>query len=467
MFFFWGMGLPERFAREAVVRSPVSQVAGAIIVSLIVHLLLVLVYGALGVRPNWDLIIRVLVGGDALVSRAVDGPNHVAVLAEAIRTDKYRVALYALISSLTGLALGYGLGVGVVRQWPVVWMLSQHRWLFELRLSETQPSLANRLRKAVRMPQKVIYTGKQTIAAVLTTSDAAFEEPKEKAEVVLRGPLLSFSVGADGVIRYVVLIDSMERFYLRLSRESARTTVSEALPLGASMSHRQHGRAIDGRYIYIPGPSIRNIVFEQSTQMDIDSIGSIKLKDALAKSVVDKIEIEKAMKALGSVVPGEISWRVSVFAWEGEFLKIRQRIHFKPGAPELGLLLALGEGVAGAAAATRSFHDRLAESKDFILVNKRNVDLATHGDTIHRVLAVPIGEREDRKGVALAVISFDFMEKVEDDQAAVVAEALKRAASVIEAKHTAALLPNTSDPEAHKDAARGVRPELEVPQSPR
>jgi len=423
-FFFLGLTLPERFTREAVVRSPLSHVAVALLTSVIVHLILLFGIRLLGLgEPNWELVLRALLGGEALSSSAsAGGPDRIVVLAAYVEANALGALSYVVISSAAGTAFGWFVGIAVVNQWAVAWRLAQHRWLFKLRVPRSN-------------------TATQTIASAVTSLRGRASLREETLAMVVQGPLHSFGVGTDGQIRYLVLQEPIERFYVQFSERSPTTTALSSTVVGDSDSLEVRGQRIDGRLFYLAGEHIENIVFEQSESVDMSETGELRrLDEVLAEVRARQAQIEEdggrvadLLRELGSCMPRELSWRACVFAWDGDFLSVRQHVKFEDDSPELGLRLVPGEGAAGTAAVLRETVEAFEGSEPWVLTS-RNQDLVRAGVKVARIIAVPFGEHPSHRELALGVLTVDLMEPATPLQIASIRAGVERQADVLEAR---------------------------------
>lgn len=404
-FFFLGLTLPERFTRVSVARSPLSHVAGALFVSAAVHLVLLGLGQLFNLSsPSWEMILRVLIGGDALGESSTGG-DRIKELADLVERSALPTLGYVVLSSISGALGGWWLGKAIVDQKLFVWRLAQHRWLFKLRLER---------RSEV----------KQTIASALTSTKGELEGPKETVGMIVQGPLHSFGVGTDGDICYLVLQEPIERFYLKLARDTPLTTALSSAQVGTSDSHAQRGQRIDGRFFYIPGPHISNIVFEQSESIDLtETVELRRLDEAVALRHREQAELElerfralTMMNELGECIPDDLAWRACIMRWDRQLLTIDQSTQFEYAAPELRLRLLPGEGAAGTAAAMKRVVDAVPESEHWYLT-ERNQRLVSEGIHPFRVIAVPFGSHPQRPDLALAVLCVDVLEPHSELQA--------------------------------------------------
>ena len=443
-FFFFGLGLPDRFTRIAVDRSPLSHVAGALFASALVHLSLVLVWRTAGwPSPDLELLLRVMIGGEALkapggvgIGAAVPGPASPAAvrdtvheLALLLRSNSISILGYLLASCSLGAVYGAILGTAIVNQWPFFWRISQHRWLFKLRLHDGG--------------------ARQTVASVMTSRHVSGVEKLPGANMILQGAINSFGVGVEGQIKYLVLQEPVQRFYLRYRPEAPVTTALESVRIGSTGSHRNHGYELDGpRLLYLPGEHIENVVFEQSERIDTAKSADWQVLDEAVKRKLasDSLlanataDVNRLLEGLDQSIPPHLAWRACVFRWEGGFLAISNSARFERWAPELRLRLTPGEGVAGNAVTLNSVQS-VEKGAAMPELHAPNAALLEGRPQAFRIVAVPFGRHPKVAGRALAVLSLDLLEVHDERQAKAVQAALEHLAAELSTKYAHVFAP--------------------------
>lgn len=182
--FFLGVYWPEHFTREAESRSPLGQLAGALLIAFLIHGLL---YGVLGgfcgqTLPciSIDELLATL-AADSTRSRGVGNMLH-----------RFRWWIFAYVTATSAA----GIGLGALYGWLVssrrIRGFSRHHWIYDLTVDGL------------------------TYAYVLT------QVRQEERVLLYRGFLRAFGLQQDGRFSYIVLSD-VTRSYLRLSTSGSET----------------------------------------------------------------------------------------------------------------------------------------------------------------------------------------------------------------------------------------------------
>jgi hypothetical protein len=189
--FFIGIYLPEKFTRQADVRSPLGQLAGVLFVAFVVH---GVAYGILSVNcgdampcMRFDLLVDTMNLDAKLPSatRAVSG---------MLVTFRWWIFLYVIGTCASGVVLGYGYGLLVAS--GKIRGLSRHPWVYDLSIDGL------------------------TYAYILT------HLKHDERVLMYKGFLRAFGLQQDGKFSYVVLSD-VTRMYMRLSPSGSETSGAE------------------------------------------------------------------------------------------------------------------------------------------------------------------------------------------------------------------------------------------------
>lgn len=240
--FFVGLYFPEEFTRETEQRSPMGQLAGVLLVSILVHSAMWWLVGMTCgskipcISPSAFLqavTLESLRTGSAGTSALVDVANNFGSFANWI-------ILYSLFACTLGTLMGWFSGWMVVTgRWR---FLSRHPWVYALRLRENL-----------------------TIAYVMS------DVQDDDRILMYQGFLKSFGLRSDGRFSYMILSDPV-RCYMILDREAPRTSAKDKwLPIGDGQpgQHTLSSRLAGGgarrvtAFLAIEGENIANVVFER------------------------------------------------------------------------------------------------------------------------------------------------------------------------------------------------------------
>jgi len=167
--FFLGVYWPEQFTRDAESRSPLGQLAGALLVAFLVHGLL---YALLsGVCGGWLPCISVdgllaTLGADSARSHGIDG-----------MVRQFRWWIFAYVAFTCGAGVAFGALYGWLVSSRRIRGFSRHRWVYDLSVDGL------------------------TYAYVLTNVR------QEELVLLYRGFLRAFGLQQDGRFSYIVLTD--------------------------------------------------------------------------------------------------------------------------------------------------------------------------------------------------------------------------------------------------------------------
>lgn len=273
--FFFGLYIPEKFTRDVTERSALGQLAGVLLISVIVHGAF---YAAAplfcGWRPSAALPAVPCVDIERfLAALTLDraGDQAVRRVAASISGDRYWILLYVVASAAAGVALGWLVGHRVVK--GNFSFLTQHRWVYKL-------SLGDRL----------------TTAWVLTNI-------REGNRVLMyRGFPRAFHLKRDGTFSYVVL-EHVRRGYLVLGEKAPFASESGRWPpMGQSTRTQERTDPIAHRRRYveslfaIEGEDIANVVFDRYSLAF-----SLDLSDAVLTAAM-RSAMDAMMGRAGNVV---------------------------------------------------------------------------------------------------------------------------------------------------------------------
>lgn len=228
--FFTGLFLPETFTRETAERSALGQLAGSLLVSIVVHAALVaavqLTCGDSRPCVSFPELVRAI---------TLDGKisQDSAAVASMLDRHWFAIVLYALSASTLGLLGGYGVGANAVRG-GFCRLLAQHTWVHKLSVGDSL-----------------------TIAYVMTSI-------KEGKQILLyRGFLEAFGLQKTGQFSYLA-IKGARRGYMLLDSDGARVTTPEdwhVIGDGPRDSQEVGRRSLN--LFVIEGSQIANVVFER------------------------------------------------------------------------------------------------------------------------------------------------------------------------------------------------------------
>lgn len=266
--FFVGLYIPEKFTRDASERSALGQLAGVLLIAIVVHGVLYnlspLVCGTRLPCIDMGLFLRAL---------TLDKPENrfLPIVADSIAENRSWILAYIALSSVFGAGLGWLTGSGAVAgQLP---FLTQHRWAYRLSVGD-----------------------KLTTAWVLTGIQAG------DRVLMYRGFLHAFHLKRDGTFSYVVL-EHVRRGFLELGAEGPAaskggkwpsmgqsTRAADTRELAASRRH------YDETLFAIEGEDIANIVFDRYQVGFSLQIRDTAIDEAIRSAMLHYDEIRKAVQ---------------------------------------------------------------------------------------------------------------------------------------------------------------------------
>jgi len=219
---------PEGFTRETATKNPLAQLAGIVLVSLLVHGLFYLALGDCSrtphcIRLHYVFTVLQLSGADAASLREV---------ALNIEQNRFRIFGYTMLASLGGAILGVVWGTGVVKNWKGFRRATQHQWVYRIRRQ------ANQI----------------TFAYVLT------DIQQDNRRLLYRGLLSDFALKDDGNFSYVVL-EQPVRYYLVLT-ELKPVTSTDLPAIGATNPLAGVSGPKSNSFLLIEGGNIKNLVLD-------------------------------------------------------------------------------------------------------------------------------------------------------------------------------------------------------------
>lgn len=197
--FFVGIYWPEQFTRESEPRSPLGQLAGALLVAFVVHGLAYTVFTSF--CGSWLPCISIKGLLDAVnLDPTAEGAT--ARIDEMVRRFRGWIFLYVVATAAIGIVLGGFYGWLIVRR--KIRHFSRHRWIYDLSIDGL------------------------TYAYVLT------HVRHDDRILMYKGFLRAFGLQQDGKFSYIVLSD-VTRMYLVLGKDASFTSASEVQKMiGAS-----------------------------------------------------------------------------------------------------------------------------------------------------------------------------------------------------------------------------------------
>lgn len=250
--FFVGIYWPEQFTRETEPRSPLGQLAGALLVAFVVHGLAYTVLSSFcgGFFPCISI-------GSLLETINVDPKDRAEVRAIGTMIRQYRwwILIYVLGTATSGIGLGAFYGYVVAK--GKFRGFSRHSWTYSLSVDGL------------------------TYAYVLT--NVSFEE----RILMYKGFLRAFGLQQDGRFSYIVLTD-VTRMYMNLAATGSETSGMELQKIiGASTSGKVVLPAEPTKpkkrlqsFFVIDGADVSNAVFDV-LETEAEAVGADELRNLL------------------------------------------------------------------------------------------------------------------------------------------------------------------------------------------
>lgn len=270
--FFLGAYWPEQFTREAEARSPLGQLAGALLIAFLIHGFLYSVLGGLcGPRVPCISIEHLLatLSGDPSTSRSVGPMMH---------EFRWWIFVYVVMTSAAGIGLGalYGWLVSTRR----IRGFSRHHWIYDLSVDGL------------------------TYAYVLT------HVRHEERVLLYRGFLRAFGLQHDGRFSYIVLSD-VTRAYLNLVKTGSETAglgvrkvIGSSSPEGAVLLPTDPAprKRLKSLFV-IEGEDIANAVFDiletPAQPVSKEVLRTVVIEEAKKiRRELSDAEIEEILRAL-------------------------------------------------------------------------------------------------------------------------------------------------------------------------
>jgi hypothetical protein len=131
--FFVGLHFPEKFTRDAVERSALGQLAGVLLVSLVVHASAILLWA--GICSFLPSLQRIDIGAFLLAMSPDTGDFRTRVeLVQRLADRAGWILAYLLTTATLGVWLGWAVGARIVR--GGLRFLTQHRWVYHLSIGD-------------------------------------------------------------------------------------------------------------------------------------------------------------------------------------------------------------------------------------------------------------------------------------------------------------------------------------------
>lgn len=273
--FFVGLYFPEKFTRDASERSALGQLAGVLLIAILVHGVLYNVSPLLCGKYLPCIDIRLF-----LRALTLDKPENSSLpaVADNIAENRGWILGYIALSSLFGTGLGWLTGTRVVA--GGLSFLTQHRWAYRLSVGD-------------ELTTAWVLTGIQDGSRVL----------------MYRGFLHAFHLKRDGTFSYVVL-EHVRRGYLELGADGPSASRGGKWPAMGQSTRAAEKRALassrrqyDETLFAIEGEDIANIVFDryrvgfslQIRDTAIDAAIRVALQnyDAIHKAARERIDQER------------------------------------------------------------------------------------------------------------------------------------------------------------------------------
>jgi hypothetical protein len=254
--FFAGLRIPERFTREAAERSALGQLAGVLLISLVVHGSLYVAVAPVACRYHLPCVDI----GQFLTALTIEKaePSSIQSLAESI--SRYRGAIfgYLLVVAFAGLGAGLLLGKGIIRFRRLA-ALGQHTWVNRLTVGD-----------------------QYTLAWVLTNIR------QDHLILIYRGFVQAAHLRKDGTFAYIVLT-GVRKYYLNLSDSGAVTQPGPNEIVGVKTRALEQKEITDSRKrfvhssLVIEGEDIANVMFDRyELNIDPDKISAADFERAVS-----------------------------------------------------------------------------------------------------------------------------------------------------------------------------------------
>lgn len=254
--FFLGLYWPEQFTREAESRSPLGQLAGALLIAFSIH---GFAYSALSMQCG-DWVPCISAG--ALLDVINAQPAQTRAVGQMLREFRWWIFAYVSGTSAAGILLGafYGWLVSTRR----IRGFARHRWIYDLSVDGL------------------------TYAYVLTNIR------HDHRILMYKGFLRAFGLQADGRFSYIVLSD-VTRMYLALYPEGSETSAIEKQKvIGASASGgsvvvptqpARPRKRVKSLFV-IEGEDISNAVFD-ILEADAEALGEDQIRRMIREQAAE------------------------------------------------------------------------------------------------------------------------------------------------------------------------------------
>jgi hypothetical protein len=270
--FFVGIYWPEQFTRETEPRSPLGQLAGALLIAFFVHGVAYAVLSSFCGDSFPCISISSLL---QTINVDPKDPREVRALGEMMRQYRWWILLYVLATAglgiLLGAAYGYVVAKGKFRGF------SRHSWIYALSVDGL------------------------TYAYVLTKVD--FEDRL----LMYKGFLRAFGLQQDGRFSYIVLTD-VTRMYMNLPSTGAETSgMNMQKMIGASTPGQvilaaeptKPKKRLHSLFV-IDGAEVSNAVFDV-LETEAEAVGSEELRTMLRQEA-SAIGLELSEKEIDEII---------------------------------------------------------------------------------------------------------------------------------------------------------------------
>lgn len=260
--FFVGIYLPEQFTRESEPRSPLGQLAGALLIAFVVHGLGYAILSSVCFGRFPCISIQELLNVINVAPEHSEAAPHVDKMLFAFR---WWILAYVLSTAFVGAGIGGAYGLLIVKR--KTRGLSRHSWIYALNVEGL------------------------TYAYVLT-------KVREEDRILLyKGFLQAFGLRQDGRFSYIVLIN-VTRLYLKLdeagsvtSGEDIQRAIGQSSPSAISVPAEPRKRRTRLHSLFvIEGEDIANAVFD-ILETSAEAVGAKEL-DAIVKEEEKAVELE-------------------------------------------------------------------------------------------------------------------------------------------------------------------------------
>lgn len=247
--FFVGVYAHERISRDIVQDSAWARLAGAVLVSFLVHGVAVFINSFLCTRVSSIPCIDLQYAFAALQLAGAEKYS-LATLGAVVSTSSGWIVLYIVLSAGSGYIVGWVVGGQILR--GTLRSFARHGWIYDLIAAKRH--------------------GAYIHAYVLT------QMRHDDRVLMYRGFLKEFYAAPDGRVSYVVMKDCL-RYYLRFDKDAPITSEDNSWLVTEDSTAIEE--PAQWSYLMIKGEDIANIVFESYRPLFTEE-GEKDLDEALA-----------------------------------------------------------------------------------------------------------------------------------------------------------------------------------------